>query len=70
MRSSFSFGEDSGCLYYEIGGSDLYKIYTSRENYFVRLTRAGMQSLANIDAEIDFLKICNFNGVLVSTPIC
>ena len=29
-----------------------------------------MQSQANIDAEIDFLKICNFNGVLVSTPIC
>lgn len=70
LRSSFSFGEDSRCLYYERGSSDLYKIYTSRENYFVRLTRAGTRSEANIDAEIDFLKFCNFNGVLVSNPIC
>ena len=53
-----------------MGSSDLYKIYTSRENYFVRLNRAGTQSQANIDAEIDFLKFCNFNGVLISTPIC
>ena len=52
-----------------MGSSDLYKIYTSRENYFVRLTRAGTRSQTNIDAEIAFLKFFNFNGVLVSTPI-
>ena len=53
-----------------MSSSDLYRLYTSRENYFVRLTHAGTRSQANTDAEIDFLKFCNFNGALVSTPIC
>ena len=59
----------TSCSFFYEGSNDIYKIETSQEIYFARLTRHGKRSLASINSEIEILLELSKSVPNISTPL-